>query len=204
MDGMHDLGGKQGFGKVNFDPKKPTYTASWEAKAHALNTLSRRLNLYNIDEYRHAVERMEPRHYLNSTYYERMLTGCVSMWVEKGLVSVDELERLAGGKFPLALPLGTGRVSSAERRRFSLGDRVTVKDEFVSGHHRVPNYVRGKTGVVIGLTPAYLFPDAAAHMLAAEPEHTYDVQFQTADLWPDASEQAIVTVGLFESYLQIS
>ena len=28
-----------------------------------------------MDEYRYAIERMEPRHYLSASYYERSLTG---------------------------------------------------------------------------------------------------------------------------------
>lgn len=202
MDGMHDLGGMQGFGPVKVERNKPIYSYPWEARAHALNILSRKLDVYTVDEYRHAIERMDPRHYLRAPYYERVLTGCVSLWVEKGLVTVEELEKLAGGTFPLALPITPGRGNHPERRSYAVGDRVTVRSEFVSGHHRMPGYVRGKTGVVVGISPAYQFPDADAHMMEADHEPTYDVRFESTDLWPESCESAAVMVGLFESYLQ--
>ncbi|NCW19548.1 MAG: nitrile hydratase subunit beta, partial [Betaproteobacteria bacterium] len=56
-------------------------------------------------------------------------------------------------------------------------------------------------GVVISVSPAYPFPDAHAHGLSADDEPTYDVRFQAEELWPEASEPAMVHVGVFESYL---
>ena len=66
----------------------------------------------------------------------------------------------------------------------------------------MPGYIRGKTGVVVGISPAYPFPDAHAHGVAAEDEPTYDVRFRTEDLWPDSADKALVHVGVFESYLE--
>jgi hypothetical protein len=67
---------------------------------------------------------------------------------------------------------------------------------------RMPAYIRGKRGVVVGVSPAYPFPDAHAHGVAAEDEPTYDVRFVSTELWPDAAEPALVHVGVFESYLE--
>jgi hypothetical protein len=61
------------------------------------------------------------------------------------------------------------------RESFAIGDRVRVKNEFVSGHVRMPGYIRGKTGVVVGISPPYPFPDASAHNLQSQDEPTYDV-----------------------------
>ena len=67
---------------------------------------------------------------------------------------------------------------------------------------RLPGYIRGKTGVVVGESPAYPFPDAHAHAVAAEDEPTYDVRFKAEELWPSSAEPALVHVGVFQSYLE--
>jgi len=201
MDGVHDLGGKQGFGPVRYETSNYVFKAEWEPRANALYSLGVRLGLINMDEYRHAIERMEPRHYLSASYYERSLTGFVTLCIEKGVVTREELERLAGGSIPLSLPSAEGRLNAVPRESFAIGDRVRVKNEFVSGHVRMPGYVRGKSGVVVGISPAYPFPDAAAHNLQAQDEPTYDVRFRAEDLWPQASDPALIHVGVFESYL---
>ena len=40
MDGMHDLGGKQGFGKIRYSPKAQTYHAPWEKRVNAMTGLA--------------------------------------------------------------------------------------------------------------------------------------------------------------------
>jgi nitrile hydratase len=202
MDGIHDLGGKQGFGRVRHSPSAAVFHAAWEKRANALYGLAVRRGLFNMDEYRHAIERMEPRHYMAASYYERTLTSLASLCVEKGLVTQEELERRAGGAFPLALPSAAGRSNAPLREHFEIGDRVKVRLDFVPGHARLPAYIRGKQGVVVGVSPAYPFPDAHAHGVPAADEPTFDVRFSTAELWPDAADAAFVHVGVFQSYLE--
>ncbi len=202
MDGMHDLGGKQGFGPVRHSPAAEVFHQPWEKRANALYSLAVKLGVFNMDEYRHAIERMEPRHYLSASYYERSLTSLATLCVEKGLITREELERLAGGSFPLALPAVTGRSNVAQRDHCAVGDRVRVRSDFVPGHVRMPGYIRGKTGVVVGVSPAYPFPDAHAHGVEAVDEPTFDVRFSTAELWPDSADAASVHVGVFQSYLE--
>jgi nitrile hydratase len=62
--------------------------------------------------------------------------------------------------------------------------------------------IRGKTGVVVGVSPAYPFPDAHAHGVEAADEPTYDVRFNAEELWPNSADPAFVHVGVFESYLE--
>jgi len=66
----------------------------------------------------------------------------------------------------------------------------------------MPGYIRGKSGVVVGETPAYPFPDAHGHGIEVPREPTYDVRFRSGDLWPDAAEESFVHVGVFRSYLE--
>lgn len=202
MDGVHDLGGKQGFGPVRHEPDAAVFHADWEKRMNALYGLAVRHGIFNMDEYRHAIERMEPRHYMSASYYERTLTSLATLCVEKGVVTRAELETLAGGRFPLALPLGPGRSNVPTRTTYRPGDRVRVLAEHVRGHVRMPGYIRGKVGVVVNVSPRYPFPDAHAHGLRAEDEPTYDVRFRSRELWPDAADDALVHVGVFESYLE--
>ena len=92
MDGVHDLGGLQGFGRVRYTLNAPAFHATWEVRANALYAHAVRRGVFNMDEYRHAIERMEPRHYLGASYYERTLTSLATLCVEKGVVPREELE----------------------------------------------------------------------------------------------------------------
>jgi nitrile hydratase len=202
MDGIHDLGGRQGFGPVRYQQKATAFHADWEVRVNALYGLAVRNGIYNMDEYRHAIERMDPRHYLTASYYERSLTSLATLLVEKGVVTREELERRAGGAFPLAAPSAPGRTNVAARESFKPGDRVRVRTDSVPGHMRMPGYIRGKTGVVVGESPPYPFPDAHAHGVESRDEPTYDVRFRSEDLWPNSAEPALVHVGVFQSYLE--
>jgi nitrile hydratase subunit beta len=202
MDGIHDLGGRQGFGPVRHSPTAPAFHADWEKRVNALYSLAVKLGIFNMDEYRHAIERMEPRHYLSASYYERSLTSLATLCVEKGMVTRDELERRARGAFPLSAPSAAGRSNVAGRERFQAGDQVRVRSDHVPGHVRMPAYIRGKPGVVVSESPAYPFPDAHAHGVDAVDEPTYDVRFSSAELWPGAADAAFIHVGVFQSYLE--
>jgi nitrile hydratase beta subunit len=202
MDGVHDLGGKHGFGKVRWTQDATAFHAAWEVRANSLYAFAVRKGLFNMDEYRHAIERMDPRHYLAASYYERSLTAMLTLCVEKGVVTAAELERRAGGAIPLAMPSAPGRGNAPDRESFKAGDRVRVRGDSVPGHMRMPGYIRGKEGVVVGESPAYPFPDAHAHGVPSQDEPTYDVRFRAEDLWPGSAEPALVHVGVFQSYLQ--
>ena len=202
MDGIHDLGGRQGYGKVRFTPYATAFHERWEVRVNALYGHAVRLGIFNMDEYRHAIERMDPRHYVVASYYERSLTGLATLLVEKGVVTREELESRAGGAFPIASASAPGRTNVTTRARFQPGDRVRVTLDSVPGHMRLPGYIRGKTGVVVGVSPAYPFPDAHAHGVQSEDEPTYDVRFRSEDLWPGSADSALVHVGVFQSYLE--
>ena len=207
MDGIHDLGGMAGFGAIEVERDEPTFHEAWEAIAFRLNLFSiGALRAYNTDEYRHAVERMEPLHYLEARYYERVLTGVASLLVEKGVLDQGDLEARAGGRFPLAMPV---RANVGDERfppstpRFARGDRVRVHDVHRPGHTRAPRYVHGCAGVVVHVAPPFTYPDANAHGLPHRREPTYHVEFEAAALWGDDAEaEAPVVVDLWESYLE--
>jgi nitrile hydratase subunit beta len=196
---MHDLGGKQGFGRVKYP--SPPHDETWEPLVRALSAYAMRKRIYNMDEMRHAIERMDPRYYLTAPYYERHLTAVATLLVEKDVITREELEEIAGGAFPLSSPIGPGRLPSPPQS-FAIGEKVRVKNEYVPGHVRMPGYIRGKSGVVVGISPPYPFPDAAGHSMQAPMEPTYDVRFRSRDLWPDSCDDALNHVGVFQSYLE--
>ena len=201
MDGMHDMGGREGFGRVRYTPGAPSFHAAWEKRVNALYSMAVRKGIFNMDEYRHAIERMDPRHYMAASYFERTLTSLATLLVEKGVLTQAELEAAVSGDFPLAGPSAPGRSNAPGRQRFQPGDRVLVRAEHVSCHVRMPGYIRGKTGIVVSESPLVPFPDAHAHGLHAEDEPTYDVAFDALELWPDAADPATVHVAVFQSYL---
>ena len=104
MDGIHDLGGMQGFGSVAHSPAKPAFPDRWQAVARALMAVVAGAVQASGGEFRHSIERMEPGHYLTSSYYEHWLTAAATLAVEHGLVTRAELEGRAGGR-PVSGPV---------------------------------------------------------------------------------------------------
>lgn len=200
MNGVYDLGGMDGFGEVEVEKDEPVFHEEWEMLGYALGMVGP----FTFDEGRHAIERIEPRQYLASSYYDRIVVGIASLFVEKGIVSAEELERRAGGPFPLARPVraGAGRLPDPEAPSVRVGDTVRVKDEHPPGHIRAPRYVRGRRGTVVHVTPPFAYPDAQAHGLAHALEPTCHVRFDGRELWGDGAEEGCtVVVDLWQSYL---
>jgi nitrile hydratase len=202
MDGLHDLGGRQGFGRVLKEGKNDALHEPWEMAIAAIYPKLVNQKFFNYDEYRHAIERMAPRHYVSASYFERVFIATATLCVEKGVLSAEALNDRVGIPVPLASPSKPGRAASESLREFELGEKVRVKEDFVAGHTRCPAYIRGKKGVVVDKSPAYPFPDAAAHGLPAPKQRTFDVRFKSTDLWPDGAEDAEVHVGVFHQYLE--
>jgi nitrile hydratase len=70
--------------------------------------------------------------------------------------------------------------------RFQPGDRVTVRRANPPGHLRTPFYIRGKSGIIERVLPAFPNPEERAYGrpgLPAQP--LYRVRFRQQDVWPD-------------------
>ena len=76
MDGIHDLGGRDGFGPVIVEPDEPVFHEPWERTARGLiiAVLGRIANPSG-GAMRHTIERMDPALYLSTSYYEHWLTA---------------------------------------------------------------------------------------------------------------------------------
>ena len=205
MDGIHDLGGHQGFGAVVVEQNEPPFHAPWEALARSLMYLvMTKVPNPSSGAFRHAIERMDPAHYLNSSYYEHWLTAAATMAVERGLVTHEELEERAGGPYPLSLPVRTEQITDPPpgRSRFAVGDRVRVRQWHPTGHTRCPNYIRGHVGVITRADGEFSIPDVEAHSTQRVNEATYSVRFEADELWNDGQPGVTVNVDLWDSYLE--
>lgn len=85
MSRTNDVGGQLGFGHMEMDPDdSEPFHADWEARVYAVNTALLRRGVYNLDEFRDAIERMPPQEYLAASYYERWLVAIETLVAEKG------------------------------------------------------------------------------------------------------------------------
>jgi len=71
MDGIHDMGGMHGFGKVEPEPNEPVFHAPWEGRTLALNRAMGYTGIWTIDQTRFGIERLPPDVYLTSSYYRK-------------------------------------------------------------------------------------------------------------------------------------
>lgn len=91
MSRMNDVGGMQGFPAVIDEPDEPPFSADWEAHVFALNGALIKRGVYNLDEFRDAIERMPPQEYLAASYYERWFAAITTLLAEKGVVPAEDL-----------------------------------------------------------------------------------------------------------------
>jgi nitrile hydratase beta subunit len=207
VDGVHDLGGMQGFGPVETAPDEPPFHRPWEARTFAVVGGALGAGGFNTPMFRHAIERMDPGHYLTSSYYEHWLTAVATLLVDAGMITRDELDA-RGGAFPLSRPSAVhagdvGDAAPREAPRFAVGNAVRVRDLHFAGHTRCPRYVRGRRGVVVRIDPAAPIPELEAHRRERVLDPTYGVRFEAGELWSDAAEaHAPVHVDLYEHYLE--
>ena len=223
MDGIHDLGGKQGFGGVDTNDPIPPLPEHWQGFVFALVQQLYRLGVSeNVDHFRHSVERISPAAYLSDGYYGRWLGAAETMLVEKGLITQEELNQAVGDLGsthpPAARPSFSpdnfpARNEDEERPRTALRDvlaapkfqvdtTVQTQHHGKPGHTRLPAYARGVVGVVVAHHQAWVYPDTHAHGQGEAPEHLYTVRFWAQDLFGgDCEEGTEVYIDLFEPYL---
>jgi nitrile hydratase subunit beta len=207
VDGVHDLGGMQGFGPVDVEPDEPVFHREWEGRTFAVAGGALGTGRFNSPMFRHAIERMDPGHYLTSSYYEHWLTAVATLLVEEELISRDELDTRAA-RFPLSRPAevsadNVDATPARETPRFAVGDAVRVRDLHFGGHTRCPRYVRGRRGVIARVEPMAPIPEVEAHRRERVLDPTYGVRFDAAELWSDAAEpNTAVHVDLYDRYLE--
>jgi len=206
VDGVHDLGGLDGFGPVEYEEAEPLFTEDWERRAFRL--MLGLIGALSVPggRFRHSIERMAPEHYLSSSYYEHWLTGAATMAVEAGAVSPDELEHRAGGGFPLSRPdrgVLPDDLTPRTEPRYAVGDEVRVRERHPPGHTRAPRYVQGKRGTIVRYDGAFNVADIEAHGGGFITDPLYSVRFTSRELWGEAgADGEVMHVDLFERYLE--
>ena len=96
MNGIHDLGGMHGFGPVVAERNEPVFHEEWERRAFGLFASTFVFTGYTVDEFRHYIEKIDPAHYLESSYYEHWMVAFEAALVKHGFLTGGELdERVA-------------------------------------------------------------------------------------------------------------
>src|SRR5229473_3255508 len=81
-----------GFARIEREPNEPAFHADWEKTVLVMNLVGMVKRIYNIDEFRHAIERMGQSRYLDTSYYEHWLASVETLMIEKGVIAKDELD----------------------------------------------------------------------------------------------------------------
>lgn len=216
MDGVHDMGGLQGFGPVKADEPERAFKADWEARMWGINKAITKDPGWNLDWWRHVRELIDPLDYLTRPYFDQWAQLYAALMVDSGHASVAELASGTASRPGTALspPMAPGAIAEARRatadyRRdsggapaFAPGDRVVTRSSGAPGHTRLPRYAMGRSGVVEAYHGNHILPDASARgEKRAEP--LYSIVFHRGDLWPDAADgKDSVALDLWESYLE--
>lgn len=217
MNGVHDMGGMEGLGKIEPEAGEPVFHHRWEARIMALTLAAGAWKKWNIDQSRHARELIPAAEYLRSSYYEKWLIAVGEQMVQTGLVTREELQ--SGKADPAAAkatpPLAAEQVAAtlargaptlrevAEEPAFSTGQAVRARNINPHGHTRLPRYARGRRGVIHHHHGAHVFPDAHANDQGEQPHHLYSVRFEARELWgQQATGRDGVYIDLWEPYLE--
>lgn len=220
MDGIHDMGGMHGFGRITDEPESMGFHTAWHGRMFALSRVVRYSLPFGGDHVRQAIERMPPDRYLAASYYEKWLEGNVACLKAIGVVSEAEL---AGAHLqPLPSAIGPARPMAADQARgfifagmsanrtplttpprFVVGETARTVAHGHRGHTRLPRYARAMPARIEANLGAFVLADANA---AGQPhtEWCYRVAFAARDLWGQEAEADgdSVVLDLWESYLE--
>jgi nitrile hydratase subunit beta len=215
MDGIHDMGGMHGFGKVEPKQDEPVFHAPWEGRTMALNRALGYTGIWTIDQTRYGIERLPPDVYLNSSYYKKWAVRLENLLIEKGLIGADELKAghslrpgkqlkrtLAAADVPNTLSRGSFTRPAPGPAGFKPGDRVRTKNIHPETHTRLPRYARDRVGVIEAVRGCHVFPDTAAIGKGDDPQWLYTVLFDGRELWGKDTDPTLkISIEAFEPYL---
>jgi nitrile hydratase beta subunit len=221
MDGIHDLGGKQGFGPIETEEDETPFHTDWEAREWGLAQCARTPGI-TIDWWRHCRELIAPVDYLERPYFDSWAQTDFSTYIESGWITIDEV--ISGksdatsqdrGKAPEAKSLQ--QVLDADHDcvvrfdaeidrppAFETGQSVITATHGHEGHTRLPQYARGHSGTIHAHHGAHVFPDLSAKGEEVH-QHLYTVVFSAAELWGElVSSNDKIYLDLWENYLSKS
>jgi nitrile hydratase len=217
MNGVHDMGGMDGFGKVEAESNEPTFHETWEGRVMAMVRAVGANGGLNIDTQRFSREMLPPVTYLASSYYEKWFLALERSMIARGMVAEDEIK--SGHSLHTNSPLKRGTFTTKDVERvmtrgsfrrdpqaaaaFAVGARVRTKNINPVAHTRLPRYARGHTGTIERINGCHVFPDSNAQGQGENPQWLYTVVFSGRDLWgADADPTLKVSIEAFEPYLE--
>jgi len=216
MNGVHDMGGMDGFGKVEVEENEPTFHHPWEGRVMAMVRAIGANGGMNIDMQRFSRESLPPVTYLASSYYEKWFLALEQTLLGRRMVGADEIAAGRSLRASPPLPRGTFGMKDVARvttrgtfqrdvstsPRFRPGDKVRARNINPLTHTRLPRYVRGHVGTIERINGSHVFPDSAAQGHGEDPQWLYTVVFSGRELWgEDADPTVKVSVDAFEPYL---
>jgi nitrile hydratase len=214
MDGIHDMGGMHGFGPVP-TTEDTSFHHEWERTVFGIDRVLKAMGIYNIDEKRHAIERLDPQTYVTSGYFERWLYALETLLQENTDVTIEETnpttespdfdsqteeEILSNVRDSL---YSTSRFDHPPKPpKYHEGETVKVANHAPSGHTRCPRYIRRATGTISDHRGTFTYPDDNAHgKSTAQP--LYSVAFDANQLWEHTNQQThTIYLDLWEPYLE--
>jgi nitrile hydratase beta subunit len=215
MNGVHDMGGMDGFGKVEVEANEPPFHERWEGRVLGMQRSMGYAGAWHIDDSRFAQEELPPQQYLAASYYWRWALGIQNNILKRGLVDADELAAghalRPGKKLPRKLtlevvPSTMTRMSFFRQQqgpaKFKPGDRVRTANINPATHTRLPRYARDKVGTVELIHGCHAYPDSVATGRGDDPQWLYTVVFDGKEIWgPDCDPTLKVSIDAFEPYL---
>ena len=216
MDGIHDMGGMHGFGRVEPEANEPVFHAKWEGRCLALNRAMGAIGAWSIDAGRAGIEELPPAVYLARSYYGKWALRLQNMVIARGLAGDDEIaagHALRRGEPPprtfgiadVSRTLNRGSYSrpASAPARFKVGERVRTKNIHPPTHTRLPRYARGRVGVIEAVRGCHVFPDTSAIGAGENPQWLYTVLFDGRELWGENTDPTLkVSIEAFEPYLE--
>lgn len=214
MNGIHDMGGMDGFGPVDVSDDA-FFHDDWEPHARAMAHLSWKRGYINLDQLRRGMEEMPPADYLQTPYFGRWLHSTMQGLIEGGYLTQSEIDErireMQEATFEARAPMAPVPSNAkpappdpdAIAHRFAIGDAVRVRNVHVPGHTRCPRYLRGKTGVIRHCHGHEILADTNAHLLGDRPQVVYSVTFSGNEIWGESGDpRQLLSIDLWDSYLE--
>lgn len=224
MNGIHDMGGRDGMGTIPVDEDEPLFHEQWEEDVFGMVIAMLGQRLFRVHDFRYASERMNPVHYLRAPYYDHWLSALETLLQEDDILSASEIKQrirelqsgnapdAVGSSFPVearegilhVIKNGVSARSEPDQSKFVPGDRVRVRNIHPEHHTRCPMYARRALGSVEDIRGAFPLPDQYIAEGVVSPETVYSVSFEASELWgkEHADTEFSVTLDLWERYLR--
>jgi nitrile hydratase beta subunit len=201
-----DLGGQDIHAGIVQEAEGDHFHAPGESRVMALVVAMGPTGLSNIDMNRATRETLP--NYRDLTYYEIWLKALETLVAQRGVSSASPpAPRSVMHAASVATMIAQGSRYSrivSQPARFHVGQQVRTIGAAAQHHTRLPNYARGKLGVIERVHGAHVFPDTNAHGLGESPQWLYNVAFEARELWGEAAQaqRCGVSIDAFEPYLE--